>query len=340
MLQQNRTRKSTKSPAVSVGIGGSTKSSLFKVAIEDRDTEGSDDHHENDHDHGDDMYSDSDQSTRSGLILEGTPPLPDTAGGSLNTVLQIGSHRKTTGGSSAQSAQDTNSTNSDHNYMRSPNSAKWTSSSHYAHRSKSQQIISRSTQYRRRKKQSLANRSEPAQRMEMFDDAVPPYFDRDSSMNLLRSEIGNGFPSDFRSEFRSEIGNGFRSESHHQIPGVPPPSPPGLLRQNTSYFAYDSDGRGFVGYVDGTEWRQRRKVMMGNAETYVPSMKDDVFSIGCIMTAILGGESLFCLNSLKKHLLGMDVISGPLAKLPPAVQTAIKGKRLLHFVKCLKMLKF
>ena len=91
--------------------------------------------------------------------------------------------------------------------------------------------------------------------------------------------------------------------------------------EHGSYFAYDADGQGSVGYVGE---HSRRKVAMVPPQRHCASTKDDVFSIGCIMAAVFTGQPLFSLNSLKKHLLGMDVISGALCRLPPALSREIR----------------
>ena len=90
--------------------------------------------------------------------------------------------------------------------------------------------------------------------------------------------------------------------------------------ENMSYFAYDASGHGYVGYLNEDS---RKRVGVISPSRHYKNAKDDIFSLGCIMASIFTGNELFCYNSLKKHLLGMDVISGSLCKLPPVISSCI-----------------
>eukprot|EP01083_Nonionella_stella_P299576 1018259_1 len=99
------------------------------------------------------------------------------------------------------------------------------------------------------------------------------------------------------------------------------PNDPGSS-QNMSYFAYDASGHGYVGYLNEDS---RKRVGVVSPLGHYANYKDDIFSLGCIMAEIFTGKPLFCYNALKKHLLGNDVLSGSLCKLPPVVSSCIKA---------------
>ena len=93
-----------------------------------------------------------------------------------------------------------------------------------------------------------------------------------------------------------------------------------ITQQHQSYFAYDASGQGYVTYLNEDS---RKRVGIISPKRHYSNFKDDIFSLGCIMASIFTGKSLFCYNTLKKHLLGIDVISGSLSQLPPVISSCI-----------------